>query len=728
MKLYTIPVIFFLLVGTLVSGQTRKQKKADKYFEKYSYSKAIDWYEEIDEKTTQINRNLAESYLKTGATQMAEEYYSIIAKDTARLAEDVYNYSSILSMNGKYEDAEKWMKDYHALSFQDSRPVKHMESPNFYKELMVDKGRFSIKNLEVNSSQEDFGPSYFKDKIVFASSREGIAAVRRVWNWNGLPFLDMYVADKSADRQLSSLQQFFPEQNKKYHEGPVAFNKAGDYMVFTRNNYEGKTKDGVVKLKLYVSSFVEGEWQEPTPVHFNSDEYSVGHATLTADGNTMYFASDMPGGEGGVDLYKVEKLGEKWGTPKNLGKTVNTEGNEMFPFVHTTENMLFFSSDGHLGLGGLDVFMTRITQNGYSKVENVGVPVNGTMDDFSFILDSGMTSGYFASNRIEGKGDDDLYSFELLKPFTTCNEIKGIATDTKGNVLPEAEVSLYNAEKEVVETTVVGEDGAFNFCVEPGSYELKGTKDKYFDGNNSVTAEEGADPIEANVVLEKDPGLSLYTLVTEKEGGAPIEDVKITLMDNMTGTSESIVTPATGDFRKPITNKKLNDRISYNLKLEKEGYLAKTVTYNQELTREGQYNVHEALDLSLDKIEVGMDLGKIIDIKPIYFDYNKFNIREDAAVELEKIITVMTDNPAMVIELGSHTDCRGSSAYNERLSDKRAKASAKYIKSKITNPERISGKGYGENALSEDCGGNCKSCSDEQHQLNRRTEFKIIKM
>jgi len=394
---------------------------------------------------------------------------------------------------------------------------------------------------------------------------------------------------------------------------------------------------------------------------------------------------------------------------------------------------LFFASNGKPGLGGLDVFVVELKEdNSIGKVENVGAPLNSNMDDFGFILDKEMKKGYFSSNRESGKGDDDIYSYDLLKPFTFGKTIKGIAKNKKGEILPETKVNLYDEAGIVIETVTTTEDGAYSFSVDTDKkFKLNGTKSKYFDGENTADTHTDEEIIYADLELEKDPGLFLYCLITDKESGAALEGVSIKFLNNIKGSEEVILTPSTGDFMRPLKDNKLNDRVSYNIVLEKEGYLSKTVTYNQLLEKEGQYKIHEALDLTMNKMDVGMDLSKFVEINPIYFDYNKYFIRKDAALELDKVVKVMNENPGMYVELGSHTDCRGSEKYNERLSDRRAKASAKYIASKITTPERIFGKGYGESQLINHCAceGRVKSkCSDEEHQANRRTEFRITKM
>lgn len=732
-------LLALILTGTLMflgsQAQDNDLKKAVKKYEKYSFDTAADEFQSVDRKTSEIRRKLAESYIRTHRYDLAEAEYTEIIKTEDKKAEDLLRYAEVLKFNKKYQQAQQSMEAYYELAPDDSRARASHSSPLYFSDLMIDKGQFKIKNLDVNSPQEDFGTSYYKDHVVFASSREGSKPIRRKWNWNRLPFLDMYIAEDGSGADLSGLEAFNRKSNKKYHEGPVAFDAAGETMVFTRNNYDGTDKNGVRRLKLYEKKMEDGKWSSEIPFPFNSEEYSVGHATLSADGKTMYFASDKPGGIGGVDIYKtVRNDSGSWAEPVNMGTGVNTEGNEMFPFIHDND-ILFFASDGHLGLGGLDVFATPLDAQGNTGiVRNLGAPLNGNRDDFALILNKDMSNGYFSSNRETGKGDDDIYYFDLLKPIIFGKRIEGITLDKNGEVVPGAEVSLMDAEGNVLETVTTGEDGFFNFQAEDKTdYRLKGTKADYFEGKETANTKGDDVVIKADLVLEKDPGISLVGIITEKGSNELIQGVKINVLDNLGGPEADYLTDAEGMFRNPLEGKKLADRISYNIKLEKEGYLPKTITYNKLLNKPGQYEVHSELDLSMTKLEVGMDIGTAIDIQPIYFDVNKYDIRPDAAIELQKIVDVMNAYPKMVIELGSHTDCRATEAYNLKLSDNRAKASAAWIKKKISSPDRIYGKGYGESQLVNHCA--CdrtdkdnRICSEEEHQANRRTEFRIVKM
>ena len=722
-------LLLFLSLTTLISfaQKSAKEIKADKLFNAFSYDKAIIKYSAIKDLSIEGKRNLAEAYIKQNNFVKAEEAYVNLMQSNKTTSEDLFNYAYVLRRNGKYADTDTWMKKFQTQAPDDIRAKNYVTKASQLAKIQKDEGRYNITHLSINTEQQDFGTSYYKDKIVFASTRSRAKGIKRTYNWNDLPFLDLYIANTDKV-QLSEINQFKKSLNDKMHEGPASFSKDGKFMAYTRNNYKDKSSKESINLEIFFAvKFDDGEWSEPKPFKLNNKEYSVGHPHLTSDGKTMYFVSDMPGGYGGTDIYKISKIDDNlWGEPENL-VNINTEVSEMFPFFHEQQKTLFFASNGHLGLGGLDVFLAPEV-GGYNTIVNAGFPLNSKADDFALIVDEKMKNGYFSSNRETGKGDDDIYSFQFLKPFLFCKPLKGVAEDKEENLLSETMVYLIDSENIVIDSILTAEDGLYEFCVEENKiYGLRGTKEKYFDGKNTVDSNTDKDVIYADVVLEKDPGLSLLCLVKEKQSGMPLEGVDVKITNNMKGASENIQTSKSGDFVRPLKENKLNDRISYNLVFEKEGYLSKTITYNKLLDKEGQYKIIE----ELDKMDVGMDLSKFIEINPIYFDYNKYFIRDDAAIELDKIVKVMNENPGMYVELGSHTDCRGTEGYNEKLSDRRAKASAKYIKSKITKPERINGKGYGESQLINHCAceGRVKSkCSDEEHQANRRTEFRITKI
>ena len=723
-------IIFCFILPISFFGQS-SLKKANNHYNNYSYTKVIEKLEgEKKQINTDAQRKLADSYKITGNFAAADSVYSIIMQASDKTPQDIYAYAQILKMNAKYAEAQKQMDAYSALNAADSRTKLFNQNKTYTIDLLKDKGQFEVKNLAVNSTEQDFGVTYFKNEIVYTSSKHDINAAYRRWNGNNLPFLDLYIGKIEENGEITNSKKM-SSLNKKYHEGPSSYNKAGTIIIYTQDNYQSKSSDGIRKLELMESTFKDGKWSEKIPFALNDKEYSVGHPSLSADGNTLYFASDMPGGIGGVDIYRVIRNADgTWGKAENLGEKINTEGNEMFPFVHES-GMFFFSSDGRPGLGGLDVFVSQLKNNQFTKVINLGTPVNGSKDDFSFVLNEYKTKGYFASNREGGKGDDDIYSFNLLKQFQFGKTIKGLAVDKGGEILANVKVELVDDNGKLINTVVTDKNGAYSFDVEnAGAYKLSGQKESYVSGKNNVSISEEQEFAEANVILEKDPGLSLVAIITDGVTKKALDGAKVAILEDGNKPFDNFITKADQGYRKTLPNNKVGDKLNYKIKIEKSGYLTKEVDFNYFISKSGDINVHEALDITLSKLEVGGDLAKMIDIKPIYFDLGKFTIRKDAAVELDKIVKIMNEYPNMEVELGSHTDCRATAVFNEKLSGNRANASAEYIKKSITKPERISGKGYGESKLKNGCAceGTVKSkCTEEEHQQNRRTEFIILK-
>lgn len=723
-------------ISMALFAQSGKLKKADNYFDRLSYAYAAELYEDLigsEVDSPALKSKLALSYLKMDNYTKAVDYYSKMIESSEAKPEDYYNYAAALKQVGNYPESDKWMNKYSQTATADLRSQLFLANTGYKSKIEKNQPFFSLNNLDLNTAAADFGGYYnpSQDNMYFITARKKRAFVKNEWAWDANRFLDVYKV--TVDQQQLGKPKRVSTINTKFHEGPLAFTPDGKTVYFTRNNIASgnKRRDGqkIQNLKLYSATVDEhGKWVNEQEFPYNSKDFSVGHPTISKDGKTIYFVSDKPGGHGGADIYKAAILPDgTFGEMTNLGKEINTEGQEMFPFIDG-EGKLFFSTDGHPGLGGLDVFVALPEGTEFGKIHNLGLPVNGQFDDFAFSLSNDLKTGFLSSNRDGGKGGDDIYAVQLIRPFVFGITIKGTAKDKKGELVPFAKIDLKDDKGTIIETVTADENGAYSFEAEyEKNYGLAGTKTDYFDGKNTANTFTNEQVVIADVILEKDPGLSLYALITDKKTGLPLEGVQVYLVDNMTDKSKKIVTPVSGDFREALFGKKLNDRGSYNLVLQKEGYFSKTVTYNTLFEKPGQYDIHAILDLGLDP-EV-KDLSEMIQINPINFDLNKYVIRPDAAKELDKIVEVMNKYPNMVVELGSHTDCRASKAYNMSLSDKRAKASAEYIKKKITNPERIYGKGYGESRLLNDCAceGNVKSdCPEEEHEKNRRTEFKVI--
>ena len=629
---------YYLLLTMFVPGllwqldaQSWKRKKADDYFEQYNYDKAIALYESLRDKDAQVYRNLARAYFVMGNKRKAADAYSRLISSGSYEPLDLYQYAYYLRMLGRYEESVEWMRKYAELAPDDSRARRFMEDPTYYKLLLDPDPDVKLRNVTVNGKFADFGPAFYKDKeVVFTSSR----GFGRTWGGNVQPYLDLYVSPITEDYDLVEMKKFYGDVNEKYHDGPASFNERGDYMVLTRNIYGEKVKDN--KLWLYESSEVNGKWTTPEPLHFNSKEYSCGHAALSKDGTKMYFVSDMPGGMGGTDLYYVEKSSEgEWGVPRHLGSVLNTEGNEMFPFYDEDEGLLFYASDGLPGLGGLDIFVAKLKEDGsFGDPVNVGSPVNTMDDDFALVYRG--SNGFMSSNRPGGKGDDDIYSYKDLKKFKIFLQ----------------------------------------------DYYLGGFVYNVLDGK----------PLGgAHVKIYKE--------------GEPFKE---------------FVTDSTGTFRYKVPLK------DYRIEVDKEGY-SRTVADVDTDDLISTPDLRVDLPLRPDKVYVTGDTTDVCSIKisPLYYDLDKYNIRPEYKGQLEELIALLKRHPEIKLEVASHTDCRASHAYNMRLSRNRTMSVIKYLTSRGIPRKQLVAKWYGETRLVNECRDGVK-CTEAQHQLNRRTEFRIL--
>jgi outer membrane protein OmpA-like peptidoglycan-associated protein len=731
MKIYKVILVLLITVLTLPSmAQDRRTKTGNKYFYKFNYERSIDYYETVKNKPIEVLRNLAYAYTMTDRIDKALETYEQIVQMDKKTFDDYWNYFLLLQSNQQYDKAIALLPQLTALNPNDIRVQKYNEAGDYIKELPDNSERFVLKNLKMNSDHQEFYSTILDDKVIYTTSRNRTDALRRTWVGNHKGYLNLYISDIPENKEFKK-GKYFKTTNRKYHDGPVTFNQAGDFMVFTRNNYGGKSSDGTRNLQLFSSRLVNGSWTDPIAFPYNNAEYSVGHATLTPDGRYMFFVSDMPGGVGGTDLYMIERTKEgNWGTLINL-RELNTEGDEMFPVYHP-DHILYFSSNGYPGLGGLDVYETYVSGDAYNNFStpiNLGKPINSNFDDFALILDKESKFGYLTSNREGGKGDDDIYLVNVLQDKYFRKIIRGVTMTPDSVIVPHAEVYVTLHGKKIAQKPS-DEQGRYEFVVSQlDLFDLKGTKPEYTDGVNQANTDVPEEIVYADLILTPDIGFGVKLIVKNKLTDEIIPSATIHIKDNVTFEEDRVNTGEPGFHLIELPDKKLNDNISYYLQASHPDYVSANENYYQKLLKPGIYEHIIYLAPLKQTLLIGDDLAKKFNINPIYFDLDKSDIRPDAAIELDKIVDIMNAYPDIVIELGSHTDCRASFAYNIALSDRRAKASAKYIKERITNPSRIYGKGYGETQLVNDCeceGNYTAICLEEEHQMNRRTEFKVV--
>ncbi|MBE7661389.1 OmpA family protein [Tenacibaculum finnmarkense] len=490
--------ILILLISTASFGQ--RKYAADRYYKEFAYKKAAELYESIHDKGDNsylVLSRLADAQYFNFEFTKAEKNYAKLMKFHEKIASSkhLFRYSQVLKTNGKIAESDAWLLKLKGENTNDSR-VKSLENNKdyFVEYSNTKKTYINIHNVSSNTKYSDFGGFIYNDELYFASTKPKAKSDKKLYKWNKQPFLNIY---KAKQKNIVSKKMLDLEKSKmleglssKYHESNIIITKKGKKAYFTRDNYDGRTLKGdeaqVSHLKIYSADKIGDLWGNVQELPFNSDAFSCGHPALSIDEETLYFVSDMPNGFGGTDIYKARILGDNnFGKPINLGKEINTESREMFPFIGTN-NELYFSSNGHLGLGALDVFEAKYIDGKYTNPVNLGSPINSAFDDFSFVINKKHSHGFFSSNRKNGKGDDDIYSFIMYR----CKEdIKGIVSDSRtGEPIANAVVQLMNPSGEVVSSLKTGRSGSYIFeqkdCEQ--KFVVVGSKEGYKNANEQA--------------------------------------------------------------------------------------------------------------------------------------------------------------------------------------------------------------------------------------------------
>ena len=702
-----------------------QERKANKYFQFTAYVRAIHLYKELADKgykNDSLIRNLALAYYKVSDTKNSEDYLRMLIDGGKYTPDELYFYIQSLKYNGKYEEADLWLDKYLVLNANDTRALEQKGTADFIRKLK-EKERYKIEEVPFNSENSDFGAVPYEGKVLFASARNDQAIIRFQDSWKNTPFFALYSISSDAASAVR-VTSFGKKFNTLYHDGPVCFDTLENEVFITRNTFKHriprKGKEGVNNLKiLYAKKNMLGVWGNLKDLKFNSKDYSCGHPSLSLDGKTLYFSSNMPGGKGETDIYYVTRTDDGWSDPVNMGSEINTSSDEMFPFIHKNGH-LYFASSGHQGMGGLDLFEAIKKNDGTYTVLNMGYPINSNNDDFGIYLANDGINGYFASNRTGGKGDDDIYRFIITDQLRLTLDLEGDVTDVMdGHKLDSSNVILTLADGTNPQPLNTGLLNTFGYEVKPDlKYIVNVTRKGYCSAKIVVDPSkrpENADVVKVPVVLEKNQEWGIYGNVYIRGTKEVVSGVNITIKKAAGELYASVITPEVEGFRT-----KLEPNTAYEITFDKKGFLTTKGVYSTVGRKPGYVDINEFIDVSIEKI----DMNKTIEIPNIYYDLGKWAIRTDAAVELEKVVTLLNDNPDIKIELGSHTDARGSAESNQILSQKRAESAVAYIISKGINKDRIVAKGYGEYKLKNQCADGVK-CSEPEHQQNRRTEIRI---
>lgn len=649
MKKYFI-LLFILSTPVIITAQQSKIAKGNKDYTNFEFVNAQEIYQKVADKgyeSADLYKRLGDSYYLNASYEKAELWYGkLIEKYADNVdAETYFRYAIALKGIKDYKRSDEIMARFTEVKESDKRAQIFKNHPDYLEEIESYKDLYNVTETTINSVYSDFGAAFYEDKLIFSSAKDTGSFVKRVHAWNGQPFLDLYEVPVelvyNQEATLKNTKKFDRGINSPYHESTPIFTKDGNTVYFTRNNFnDGIYRDdleGVNNLKIYKAvKNDKNKWTGIEELPFSSDDYSIAHPALSPDEKRLYFSSDMPGTFGEADLWYVTiKDDGTYSAPVNLGNQINTEGRESYPFI-CDENDLYFASNGHVGLGGLDIFQTTVGDNGeVSEIINLGEPVNTSKDDFAFIINHISNKGFLSSNRAQEAVNDNIYMLERIKtpPPPCVIDLTGLVTDKDtGEKLSDATVTLYETNQDVIGTLITDGTAIFAF----------------------------------------NPSCDRELLVRAEKEGYNTEEKMITI---------------------PATSASLEELIQ----------LEKT---NKPLTP-------------------GTDLKDLLDLNPIYFDFDRFNIRPDAALELAKVQAVMDKYPTLRIDVRSHTDSRGNDAYNERLSQNRNDATIQWLVDNRIDRSRLTGRGYGESQPVNYCTNNV-SCSEAAHQDNRRSEFIIL--
>jgi outer membrane protein OmpA-like peptidoglycan-associated protein len=621
--------------------------------------------------------------------------------------------------------------------------------------ISAQKAKFKVTNeVNINTQFSEYSPSFFNDGLVFITTNN--TGLNKIQDKKiNKPTSSIFYSLRGVDGKLTTSIVFAKELKTKFYDGPLTFNLEQNKIFFTQSNLKGGQplvgEDGLVKLGIQCANIDPKTkiWKQIQKLPFQNATHNYEHPSITPDGKFLYFASDMPGGKGGMDLYKSELKDNKWSDPVNLGDDINSNSNEVFPYIHA-DGTLYFSSNRKGGLGGLDIYFTKSTDNKWMKPIGFELPLNSKYDDFGLIVDLDKSNGYFSSNRPNGSGEDDIFSvysdekigeLDLQFPIqiTVLNQNTGtpitgasiklvklsdlksaqIINDGNGNV-----TTLKNVNGTDVEMApFIKYEGKSDTG---GNYKLNVLRDSFlvivkndnFETKQVINLFTKEDDDLMVLMKNSSNNYPIKSKLTDSNG-SPISGAILTFTDSKTGKSENVTTDENGEFEKTLENGQ-----NYQVKIEKQGFKSqeKTIYTGDEFDKDLFSNLTMGKSNAVDLKE-----GSVIRLNNIYYNFNDANIRPEASKDLNVIYSLMSKNPSVTIELSSHTDSRGSDESNILLSQKRAESASSYLIKKGIDASRIKSVGYGEKILKNKCA-NGISCSEAQHQQNRRTEVKIVKM
>lgn len=767
--------MFFCFCVNFGFSQNILEETGDKFVKHDNIERAIEMYLRAYERDSSdvISAKIAYCYSTQKNVKKTVYWYDKVSNLQSLPNEHLYYYTEALLGLARYEDADRWFKLYNANVIKDHRNKRRKPSKKYFEDYFRDSILYTLTNLDqINTKYAEFSPVLYNEKLLVFCSDRPSKETEGLFKKKGEEIVDLFQVKVSfKDTSFSKLDRFHKELKTKHHAGPVIFSKDREQVIFTRNTFipskNEEEEEGVNKLHLYHAIKENGRWQKAISLPFNQEEYSIGHPAVNEAFDVMYFASDMSeGGFGATDIYKVSFKDGVWGKPQNLGPTINTKGDEMFPTLFN-DNTLFFSSSGHNSMGGLDLFEAELKNEHVESIKNMGFPLNSLDDDFGLIWNEDRTHGLFSSTRAEGKGSDDLYLLssvykhkKVLIAGQTFIKNEGELDDKKQRTICKIVVWSQQTNRPV-DTVYTSKFGQFKVLLDLGmTYNFVAKrdgvrKDLLVDLQDKKNYPKHVDVIlERPIFVERDPAMYDVDFIEDSSLVASTDTRKVGTSTNTSnrpkaslpkGNTKKIVEFLlhSDENDKPLANvevyilSKENNKF-YKYRSNEHGYVKMPVLDNEQtfyLHRKGL--VPECVKIDTRKLEDGFYISdkpiKMVSSTPhekysfekIYYEYNKATLNAGAKKDLNKLVEYLKLHKSLKVELSSHTDSRGGNDFNMKLSQKRSNIAVAYVVNKGIEKERIKAVGYGEEQVINECKDKVP-CSEEKHKENRRTKIKIV--
>ena len=686
-----------------------------------AYRNALELYLHILDKDpgdVHARQRVAECYVKLNDPSSARALYSSLVKEKNIPPSVKYEYADVLCSTLQYNEAIMWYEDYGKAVPKDPLPKEKIDFINHINLYYRDTVFFRLGEININSDHADFGPQIYKDGLVFVSSRDHDQFIKRqsmASEHHEEALLNLFYAKKTNDNKFGSVEFFGGYHLKSiYHDGPITFYDHYRKAAFTRNSMthaHGKTIPdslGRINLKIFFADVEQsGALKNVTSFEHNNDHYSTAHTTFSSNGQTMFFASDKGGGLGGADIYYSRREGGKWSKPVNAGKSINTSGDEFYPFL-SNDSTLYFASSGHGGFGGLDVFVSNRRKGVFQKARNLGSPINTSRDDFSLITDSTGRAGYLASNRKGDGTSDDIFFFKANHNYS-YGVTRELGNPT--HVIPNASIYMKDEHDNLIDSLQSDENGYFRIDLPLNQVYIISAKKPGYETleNISYINKERNLGVDSLLFELWKQDLTVKGIIYSKESQTKLAGATVTLMNLTDNTADSLVVGENGQYVFPVyPNKK------YRIKVSKSGFVQGGFTLDTKDIYKGE--------LVNDVVVEEVYIEKVT----IHFDYNKSELSSASIRELDQIARTMRNFPDATLIIRAHADSRGSEEYNQRISNQRAEVTRQYIDKKGIATKRIDAKGFGEVLILNRCSDGVE-CTEEDHFLNRRAELKVQK-